>query len=252
MLISPPRPPSTDHHPSPFTADSAIAARSTRRWGVLICVFALTISSNFTLLETSKLASKHKPFFSTRMRQCCTLLQLLLLALLWAAPLLCLASSPTTPAEVLTASSAALPQPRNRDTIFAAKMASTGARTTPSATIQHGDAPPRPKLSKRALDTEPAHIEAVLSKYAGMSPPPANLAQGVAHWDPPPAALQQMVAGLEESTNHKYGPALGLPVLRQALAEKLEAENGLDMTGQEVLYHTTPRPGVGTPSRCLC
>lgn len=71
-----------------------------------------------------------------------------------------------------------------------------------------------------------------------MSPPPANLAQGVAHWDPPPAALQQMEAGLQKSTNHKYGPALGLPALRKALAEKLEAENGLDMTGQEVPYPT--------------
>ncbi|CAM9681000.1 unnamed protein product, partial [Hapterophycus canaliculatus] len=92
-----------------------------------------------------------------------------------------------------------------------------------------------PKLSKRAICTEPAHIEAVLSRYAGMSPPPVNLAQGVAHWDPPPAALQQMETGMVERANHQYGPALGLPELREALEKKLEKDNGLDLTGQEVM-----------------
>lgn len=35
----------------------------------------------------------------------------------------------------------------------------------------------RPQLSQRVRETEPAHIEAVLLKYADMIPPPANLAQ---------------------------------------------------------------------------
>lgn len=75
-----------------------------------------------------------------------------------------------------------------------------------------------------------------------MTPRPANLAQGVAHWDPPPAALRQIEKGSERgggltaSINHKYGPALGLTSLREALVRKLETENVIDMTGQEVLY----------------
>ncbi|CAM9232827.1 unnamed protein product [Scytosiphon promiscuus] len=109
------------------------------------------------------------------------------------------------------------------------------ASSDPTASSTHHDGAARPRLSHRALHTEPAHIEAVLSRYAGMSPPPLNLAQGVAHWDPPPAALQQMEAGLLERSNHKYGPALGLPALREALEKKLEEENGLDLTGQEVM-----------------
>ena len=113
-----------------------------------------------------------------------------------------------------------------------------GAMPTPS-THEH-ELSARPQLSKRVLDTEPAHIDAVLSRYADMSPRPANLAQGVAHWDPPPSALYQMKkgskrgGGLAESSNHKYGPALGLTSLREALIRKLERENGLDMAGQEV------------------
>lgn len=91
----------------------------------------------------------------------------------------------------------------------------------------------RPQLSCRVKETEPAHIEAVLSKYARLSPQPANLAQGVAYWDPPPAALRE-IARQESTGLHKYGPALGLPSLRKALVGKLERENGLRMTGQEV------------------
>lgn len=115
----------------------------------------------------------------------------------------------------------------------------TGAETQPTKQDTHDV---RPRLSERVRDTEPAHIEAVLSRYVSVTPQPSNLAQGVAHWDPPPAALQQMTnAGigggrLTESSNHNYGPALGLPVLREALLGKLETENGLDMTGQEVSY----------------
>lgn len=85
------------------------------------------------------------------------------------------------------------------------------------------------------MSTEPAHIEAVHSRYSDLIPLPANLGQGVAHWDPPPAALGQMETVLQESTNHKYGPALGEHSLRGALVKKLERENGLNLTGQEVM-----------------
>eukprot|EP00752_Nemacystus_decipiens_P009923 g8852.t1 len=44
-----------------------------------------------------------------------------------------------------------------------------------------------------------------------------------------------METGMKVSTNHKYGPALGESSLRDALVKKLEKENGLDMSGQEVM-----------------
>lgn len=116
----------------------------------------------------------------------------------------------------------------------------TGSKPYPPASTRQHEDGPRPPLSKRVRDTEPAHIEAVLSRYADMDPSPANLAQGVAHWNPPPAAMRQIERGgqgggrLTDSANHRYGPALGLPALREALREKLVHENGLDMAGQEV------------------
>lgn len=135
--------------------------------------------------------------------------------LLLAAPLVCLASSPATPTPASPTTSH--------------HMACMGE--SPSTETVHVT---RPELSRRALSTEPAHIEAVLSRYADLTPTPANLAQGVAHWEPPPAALRQMEAGLRAPANHKYGPALGESSLRDALVKKLEMENGLDMSGQEV------------------
>lgn len=129
--------------------------------------------------------------------------------------LVCRASSPATPAPASPTTS------RHMDCIGG----------SPSTQRDHAT---RPELSRRALSTEPAHIEAVLSRYGDLSPKPANLAQGVAHWEPPPAALRQMELGLQDSANHKYGPALGESSLRRALVKKLERENGLDMSGQEV------------------
>lgn len=110
--------------------------------------------------------------------------------------------------------------------------AAAAAKASASSKQQAGVT--KPLLSNRALHTEPAHIEAVLLRYAEMSPRPVNLAMGVVNWDPPPAALQQMEAGLVEKTNHRYGPSLGLPALREEVVKKLEEENGLDLTGQEV------------------
>lgn len=140
----------------------------------------------------------------------------------------------------MSASMAAPHMDHSRGATSAPLMTTPGAEALPP-THQDGDnSNPRPWLSKRVRKTEPAHIDAVLSRYTGLDPPPANLAQGVAHWDPPPAAMEQIerrgkgVGALTESTCHRYGPALGLPALREALFDKLERENGLDMAGQEV------------------
>lgn len=181
---------------------------------------------------TPPYSNARETYFSPHMRQRPWVLLLL------AAPLVCLASSPATPA------------PASQTTSH--HTACMGKR--PSTEMDHST---RPELSRRALNTEPAHIEAVLSRYADLSPKPANLAQGVAHWDPPPAALRQMETGLTTSTNHKYGPALGEHSLRDALVKKLEIENGLDMSGQEVhAIHYAEHPFVVICCRswyvCVC
>ena len=47
------------------------------------------------------------------------------------------------------------------------------------------------------------------------------------HWSPPEVALQAAQAALADPSIHGYGPADGWPPLLEALADKLEAQNGL-------------------------
>lgn len=157
----------------------------------------------------------------------------------------------------VSAAMAAPHMDHSRGVASAPFMPITGAEALPP-THEESDGP-RPRLSKRVRETEPAHIEAVLSRYAGINPPPANLAQGVAHWDPPPAAMDQIMrrgkgaGALTESACHRYGPALGLPALREALLDKLQRENELDMADQEVcafVFARLCRRYSGTKQRC--
>jgi DNA-binding transcriptional MocR family regulator len=50
---------------------------------------------------------------------------------------------------------------------------------------------------------------------------------GIVHWAPPAAALEAVAAATTDPALSQYGPDAGLPPLRQALREKLAAENGL-------------------------
>jgi aromatic aminotransferase len=54
-----------------------------------------------------------------------------------------------------------------------------------------------------------------------------SLAQGVVHWSPPQRALDAAVAMAATPAAHRYGPAEGMPALRQALKDKVARENGL-------------------------
>lgn len=57
-----------------------------------------------------------------------------------------------------------------------------------------------------------------------------SLAQGIVHWQPPPAAMEaagQLLAAGDASVNG-YGPAEGLPALREALQQKIASRNGLE------------------------
>lgn len=60
-----------------------------------------------------------------------------------------------------------------------------------------------------------------------------SLAQGIVHWAPPVAASEAAAKAAGEPDTNSYCADDGLPVLREALKEKLRRENGLD--GVEVM-----------------
>lgn len=65
-----------------------------------------------------------------------------------------------------------------------------------------------------------------------------SLGQGVVGYGPPPQALEQITQFLSRPDNHKYKPVQGLPELREALADKLARENGIDVGNGNALAVT--------------
>ena len=54
-----------------------------------------------------------------------------------------------------------------------------------------------------------------------------SLAQGIVHWMPPDSALTAAMHLVKSPSASSYGPAQGMPALREALVAKISAENGL-------------------------
>jgi hypothetical protein len=54
-----------------------------------------------------------------------------------------------------------------------------------------------------------------------------SLAQGVVHWTPPERATQAAAEACGTQLANSYGPAQGMPALREAIKLKLAKENGL-------------------------
>lgn len=89
------------------------------------------------------------------------------------------------------------------------------------------------------LATDPPVI--VKTKQLMARAPPSkqvmSLAQGIVHWQPPPAAMEAAAqllstaasaAGGDAASINGYGPAEGLPALREALRDKVAKQNGLE------------------------
>jgi aspartate/methionine/tyrosine aminotransferase len=104
------------------------------------------------------------------------------------------------------------------------------------ASAQHDVRPAQHSLSQRVRETDAPVIAKTKQLIADAGRADVlSLAQGVVHWQPPPAALQRAAHLLasDPGSISSYGPAEGLPALRQALAAKLQEVNGLQ--GYEVM-----------------
>lgn len=63
-----------------------------------------------------------------------------------------------------------------------------------------------------------------------------SLGQGVVYYGPPQKAIDRIATFLADPDHHLYGPVEGIPELRDALAEKLRRENGIELgSGQRVV-----------------
>ena len=86
------------------------------------------------------------------------------------------------------------------------------------------------------MDAIQAPIVAVVGEWIRQTPGTISLGQGVVHYGPPAAAIDAVRAALGEPAIHEYQPVAGLPALRERIAAKLAAENGIDVArGSEVM-----------------
>jgi aspartate/methionine/tyrosine aminotransferase len=86
----------------------------------------------------------------------------------------------------------------------------------------------------RALESRMARIQApivaVVGEWIRQTPGTISLGQGVVHYGPPPSAIDAVRAALGHAATHEYQPVAGLPRLRERIAAKLAAENGIDVS----------------------
>lgn len=83
------------------------------------------------------------------------------------------------------------------------------------------------QVSDRVWQTDPPVIVKTKRMMAGRQGV-LSLAQGIVHWPPPPsslAAASHLI--VSDPTLNAYGPAEGLPALREALRHKIRHKNGL-------------------------
>jgi aspartate/methionine/tyrosine aminotransferase len=77
------------------------------------------------------------------------------------------------------------------------------------------------------MDAVQPPIVPVLGEIIRQVPGTISLGQGVVHYGPPPEALEKIHAALGSPATHEYQDGAGLPLLLDAIARKLAAENGI-------------------------
>ncbi len=83
------------------------------------------------------------------------------------------------------------------------------------------------------------------------TPGTISLGQGVVHYGPPPQVFEKVAAFGRSVPEHHYHHATGLPQLREALQEKLRAENDL-IVGDDQVIAVTAGSNMGFYHALLC
>ena len=92
-----------------------------------------------------------------------------------------------------------------------------------------------PSLRVQAVQTP---VIPLVAEMIRAHPGTISLGQGVVHYGPPPSAMRRVGDFFSDAENHKYKAVDGLPGLKQALSEKLLAENAIRVSAENPLVVT--------------
>lgn len=78
----------------------------------------------------------------------------------------------------------------------------------------------------------------IIGELIRSNPGTISLGQGVVYYDPPPEAIALLPEFLAHPENHKYKPVQGVAPLLSAIEAKLQADNGIEINGQNCIVVT--------------
>ena len=79
------------------------------------------------------------------------------------------------------------------------------------------------------LDAVQSPIIPYIGEFTRQHPGTISFGQGVTFYSPPPQAFRKVQQCLADASINRYGPVEGIPELRQALMQKLETENNVNI-----------------------
>jgi aspartate aminotransferase len=96
----------------------------------------------------------------------------------------------------------------------------------------------RESISRRALAVEPSATLAITAKANQLraeGKPVIGFGAGEPDFATPPVIVEAAIAAAVDPKSHRYSPAAGQPVLRQAIADKTRRDSGLDVEPSRVV-----------------
>jgi aspartate/methionine/tyrosine aminotransferase len=78
----------------------------------------------------------------------------------------------------------------------------------------------------------------IIGELIRSNPGTISLGQGVVYYGPPPEAIALLPEFLADPENHKYKPVQGVAPLLSAIEAKLQADNGIEINGQNCIVVT--------------
>lgn len=104
--------------------------------------------------------------------------------------------------------------------------------------------------SRRIASVQLPVIPAV-AELIGKHADTISLGQGVVNYGPPPETLDRIRTFLSNPDNHKYQHVQGTPELLDAVAVKLDSENGIDLAGRDLVVTAGSNMGFLNAVMCI-